>query len=1007
MADNGASKRVVSPAQVGRAEELDRLVSAVLAPPAVVVVEGEAGIGKTRLVTELAARPEVDGRRVLVGRCHRIRESFPLGPVVEAVRGLGEELRRMRLPAVVGALRPLLPEVAAQLPPLPEAQADHGVERHRVFRGLVEVLDALAPATLVLEDLHWADEQTADFVGYLLSEAHPGLSVVLTYRGEDVDPALRAIAAKRHPSVSRTDLTLAPLDARETGVLAAAILGVDRVSDEFAAYLCERASGSPFAVEELLALLRTRGTLVRRGAGWARRALAELDVPTSIRDSVLERVSRLADDARSVVEAAAVLQMAVSQAVLEGTTRTPPARVLAGLEEALDSGLLTEQGDAIGFRHVLAAQAVYEDMPGPRRRDLHARAATALAAVSPVPLGQVAHHLRHAGRLDEWVGAAERAADQALALGHDVEAVRLLEEVLRHAPLEPDRAGRLATKLGQAAIEALQTRDVAELLSRVLERELSPPVRGELRFQLALLLHELGDDPVRERQLFVDVAELDDRPKLRAWASMVLGVPTARGVALAEHRRWLQRALDLLPEVGDPTFETFLLGKVAMVLAPVGDPQWRGLIKRIEHHTGGTPRHRSEVNAFWSVGTQACYAGHHETAHRLLTAALAGAVAGESTRLELSIRSGLALLQYCRGSWGTLGDEVATVIDELAGHPRACADALVVAGCLALVGGDLDRAADQLTRLVAQIEALGGFDLLPLPMAAWLRLAVARGQVDAAVADADRLLATVAQKGVWGPAMRALPAATEALLAAGEVPRARAYVRRYAEAVRDLDVPLAPAALAHARGALAQAAGRPRAAARQFLAAADRYDARQCPYEAAQARELAARALYESAASAPPPAGVTTAPDQVPAAAPRGADPGASDAVAADGADPGTPDALAAGVPAAGPTLLAALATYHRLGAAWDAARAARTAREHGLPLPARHRRGRRGYGSELSPRERQVAELAAIGRSNKEIAADLFLSVHTVARHITAAMRKLDVRSRAALASRLTGADR
>ncbi|QSB16052.1 AAA family ATPase [Natronosporangium hydrolyticum] len=959
-----AGRRVVSPAYVGRVAELTQLVAAVTMPPAVVVIEGEAGLGKTRLVQELAGRPELAHQRLLVGRCHPIRESFPLGPVVEALRGLGDALGPVALSPVTGALRPLLPELADQLPPQPDTLADQGIERHRVFRALTAVLDALAPVTLILEDLHAADEQTADFVGYLLAEPHPKLSVVLTYRPEDADPTVRALTTGRHTATSRTDVVLAPLDAAQTGILAAAILGVEQVSDEFAEYLCERSSGSPFAVEELLALLRTRGTLVRRGGGWARRALAELDVPSSIRESVLERVSRLSEPARAVVAAAAVLHRSVPVAVLTETCRVAPEQLLSALNEALDSALLAEPGEEIGFRHQLAAEAVYAELAGPVRADLHGRAAAALSALPPVPLGQVAHHLRHAGRLPEWVDAAEQAAVQALALGHDVAAARLLEEVLRHAPLPPDRAGRLAARLAQASIEALRTREVADLLSSVLARELSPSVRGELRFRLGLLLHELGDDPARERRLVADaVAELTDRPDLRAWAAVVLGIPTTEGVPLAEHRRWLQRAMEFLPAVADPVFEAFLLGKVAMVLAPMGDPGWRELIERVERRAADPPRHRSEVNAYWSVGTQAGYAGHHAVANRLLTAAMAGAVAGESPRLTLSIGSGLVLLDYCRGGWDGLVPRISTYTEQLAEYPRAVADAQVAAACLALARGDLDRASAALSAVVAQIEALGGFDLLPLPLAAWLRLAVARQQLPAAVAAVDRLLTAVAQKEVWAPAMRALPPATAALLAAGEPGRATELYEQAQAAVRELDAPLAPAALAHAWGLLAQARGEP-AAGPSLLTAAGHYRAQECPYEAAQAMEAAAMVGY---------AGQSTAGGEF---------------------------------AASGEALLAALTQYRDLGAEWDVSRVARVARGHGLPVPTRHRGGRRGYGSQLSPRERQVAELAATGRSNKEIAAELFLSVHTVARHIAAAMRKLNIRSRAALGHRLVACE-
>lgn len=937
------------------------MAAAVSAPPSVVVIDGEAGVGKTRLVAELASRPELHDRRLLFGRCHRIRESFPLGPVIDALRELGGELSGARLSPVVGALRPLLPELAALLPEAPDPLDDRAADRHRVFRALVEVLDTVSPVVMVLEDLHWADEQTIDFLAYLLSESPAELAIVLTFRGEDVDPHVRALAAKLPGSVSRTDVKLAPFDARQTGALAVAILDADQVSEEFATYLCERASGLPFAIEELLALLRARGTLVQRGGGWARRALDELDVPSSIRDSVLERVGRLSDAARAVLEAAAVLQVPVFLEVLFATCRLGRPDAARGAEEALESGLFAEDGEAVGWRHLLAAQAVYEEIPGLRRRDLHSRAATALSSRHPVPLGQVAHHLRHAGRLEEWVAAAERAADQALALGHDAEAVRLLEGVLREASLDPERRGRLAVTLGQAAIEALRANDVVDVLSEVLDADLPQGLRGELRFHLGRMLHEVGDDPMRVRQLLTDAAgELHDRPDLRAWAMVILGIPTSQLVSLDEHRRWLQRALQVVPALDDPVFEVFLLGKVAMVLTPMGDPEWRGLAERIEERTGGAPKRRQEVNAFWSVGLEACCAGHHKVASRMLAAGLEGALGGENQRMELSLRSAVALLDYCRGRWDGLDATSKDLMDELAEHPRARIDVEIVDACLALARGDLDGASDTLAITVDRCIELGGFDVLPIPTGAWIRLLIARGAVDAAVAAGERLLAVVESKGLWAPDVRALSPMVEALVKAERVSEARDLVARCERELDGLDAPLSSAAFSSARGFLLNGAGLPGEGAREFGVAAERYDEMFCPYEAALAREQAASCLFA-----------------------------VGDGAAENGA---------------GQLLRSALSEFRRLGAAWDGARAAKTARGHGVPVPARHRGGRRGYGDRLSPREREVAELAALGRSNKEIAAQLFLSINTVARHVTAAMRKLNVPSRAAIAHRLAG---
>lgn len=935
------------------------MVSAADAPPALIVVDGEAGIGKTRLVTELAAHPELPGRRVLIGRCHQIRESFPLGPVVEAMRGM--DLPDVQWSPVVGALRSLLPEVADRLPPAPGPLDDRGAERHRVFRAMVEVLATLGPAVLVLEDLQWADDQTADFVGYLLSEAPAELALVLTFRGDDVDPHLRSSIAKLPAGTTRTDVVLRPLDTAGTGALAAAIVGAERVSEAFAAYLCERTSGLPFAIEELLALLRAQGKLVQRDGAWARRTLDELDVPAGIRDPVLERVSRLGAAAREVAEAAAVLSLPVPIGALVASSRAPAERALVAVEEALESGLLSEYGQAehsetVGFRHLLAAQAVYDEIPGPRRRDLHGRAATALRSLDPVPLGQVAHHLRRAGQLDEWVGAAEQAAEQAIALGHDAEAFRLLEDVLQHAPLDPDRRGRLAVRLAQVAIEVLRARDVVDLLSAVLEHDLPAAERAELRFRTVMLRHEVGEDSLRIRTLLAEVVgELTHRPDLRAWGMSVLGIPSVDGVDLAECRRWLERALEVVPSVTEWAAQVHVLGKVAMVLTSFGDPRWRDLARQIEERTQGTPRQRREVNAYWSVGAEAGYTGHHSVAERLLGAALESAVAEQNQRLELAVRAELVLLRYNTGRWDGLAAEAAALAGELAGFPRARLDADIVVACLALAQGDLADAHQRLASVEAFAGRVGGFDVLPVPVSVLIRLLLATNDAAAAADAAERLVAVVDSKEVWPSGARALPAVTEALLAAGRAERARELVDSYEQRLAKLDAPVAPAALAQARGLLLHAAGDHEAAVAQLVTAVSAYEPLGCPYEAALAAEQA------------------------------------------------VPAQLAAGdAAAAQASLLAALSGYRRVGAAWDAGRVTRIARHHGVSVPARHRGGRRGYGNGLSPREREVAELAATGRSNKEIAAELFLSVNTVARHISAAMRKLDARSRAALAYRL-----
>ncbi|WP_329521050.1 ATP-binding protein [Spirillospora sp. NBC_01491] len=940
-------ERVLSPVLVGRDEHLARLVMAVTRPPAVVVVEGEAGIGKSRLVAELETRPEVSGRRLLSGACRSIREPFPLGPVVEALRDTREHLAPDTLSPVAGALRGLLPELADVLPDPPEPLDDRTAEKYRVFRGLSEVLSALTPAILVIEDLHWADEQTTDFLSYLLPGPPDGLSVVLTFREEEATPTLRTAILRPSPSVTYARLVLEPLDARQTGRLAAAILAAGELTEEFAAHLCERASGLPLAIQELLALLKARGHLVRRRGGWERRTLEELDVPVGVRDPVLERFARLSDTARAVAEAAAVLQVPVPIPVLGATCLRGPGDAL---DEILESGMLQARDGRIAFRHVLASQAVYESIPLSRAQKLHAAAATALRTLRPIPLGQVAHHLRRADRVDEWVEAAERAAGQATELGDDAEAVRLLEEVLRTAPLEPERRAELAVRLGWAVHRVLRVPDVSHLIEGALDGDLPRMLRGELRFLLALHYHVVRADPAsRHQALVAAVEDLDGRPDLAAWTMVALGIPTLTDVAPGEQLAWVDRALALIPKIGNPDLRLFVTGKAAMLLVIYGDPRWAVLMERLLAETGSSPGSYQEADSFYSIGLGGCLGGHYGTARSMLAAARDWA-RDRSDEMLYRCRAILALISFCTGSWSELDEEIAVLLDRLSARPTERITVEAVAAGLAVTRGE-PGASDRVRDVMVRAAASGEMDLLPLPVSALLRCEGTRGDVAAVVEETAAHVASWEAMGLWALGARAVPAFVEALLGAGRAREATELLSRYEAAMRDQDAPLATSALRHARGHLAAAAGQPREAAAHLVAAAESYDRLPAPYEAAQAREQAAACLLD-----------------------------------AGNADGGT-------------VLRAAIATYEGLGVRRDLDRATRLARRGGVALPARHRGGHQGYGAQLSPRERQVADLAASGLMNKEIAQELFVSVKTVEGHLRLVLRKLGLRSRTELA--------
>jgi DNA-binding CsgD family transcriptional regulator len=952
-----AREQLVSPALVGRDEELARLVAVVSAAPAVAVVEGEAGVGKTRLVEELLASPQLSGSRALVGRCRPMREPFPLGAVVEAVRGLGEDLNEVGLGPVAGALRPLVPELAPWLPAAPESLDDRQAERHRVFRGLLELLAAFSAAhrvVLVLEDLHWADVQTREFIAYWLSGPAPRVALVVTYRGEDAGAEVSALTARVPRPVGHEHVMLAPLDAPDTGALTAAILGVETVSAEFACYLWERTGGLPLAVEEVLALVRARGLLVHHGGTWARKALDELDVPRGIRDPALQRVARLPASARRAVEAAAVLRVPSPLPVLLATAGRldGPGGATVAIEQGIDSGLLVEQADLIGFRHVLAAEAVCENLSGPRRRVLHHRAAGALRRMSPAPLGRIAYHLKHAADLDAWVDAAEAAADQAIVLGHEEEAMRLLTEVLADAPLTSRRRGDLAVKLGWAARDTLHASTMIGPVSQALEHPTSAHQRAELQLLLALALNQAGEDLARQRSLFAAaIPHLDGRPDLLAWALLARYVVSPVDVPLAEDLKWLNRAVEAATGADDRLLQVFVLGKAGSFLVETGDRAWREVTGRVERMTGGAPQQRREANAYYSIGLSACYAGHLATAGRLLAKGLQAAAARENRRIEILTRSGLAVFRWFHGTWAGLPEETALLLRELDIDAPGRVYVELVSGCLALARGELEEAAERLGAVTVLVRDTGAYEVLPVAAGYAARLAAARGDMTEALASLGILHEAVEAKGLWPVACWALPSAVETWMSAGQEAEAHRFLDRAEAGLRGLDAPLAPAALSYGRGILTGSVD-------DLITAADLYEAVPVPYEAARASERAARSLFE-----------------------------------------------AGQVSAAGAQLKRALLTYDRLGATWDHTRAARLARQHGIALARRHG-GRHSYGTELSPQERTVAELAALGHTNKEIAAKLFISDRTVNKHMGSIMRKKGTRSRAELAYRLASGE-
>lgn len=952
---DGRFARLTSPVLVGRESELGLLAEAALRPPAVAVVEGEAGVGKTRLVRELLALPDVRRATPLVGYCQPIREPFPFGPVIDALRGAADVRPAHEPGAVAGALRPLLPELSDLLPPALEPLGDARSDRHRIFRAVAELLRALGPATCVLEDLHWSDEGTSDLLRFLVSELPEELCLVLTYRRQDLSSAsgLLHLTARLPPEILRSRIRLSPLGPDDVRELVTSILELDDVSPEFALYLHERTLGLPFAVEEVLHLLADRRDLVRRDGRWARKALDELDVPEAVQDFTLGRLALLSADAQRVTQAAAVVGVPASSELLRSVARLPAARTAGGLSEALSLGLLRETPDGrFAPRHALAQRVVYEAMETPERRLLHQRAGRALEEGEEPPLARVAYHFKQAGQPRKWLHYAEAAADLATSLGNHSAACDLLVETLGSSEASRAARARMAVKLGRAALGSLDHGQALAVLRRVLdEDELPAGLRGEVRLYVGLLLdNQAGRATAGLAEIARAVPELRRRPGLAARAMSALAIPMSTTGHLAEHLDWMNRALEAADRARDPVLKTAVLVNRATVLMHVGDPQaWRAVLD-IPQHAASAEERRQLLRASGNLAHACTCTGHYAQAESFRARALELLAEASDPYVARSLESTALLLDWVRGRWDGLEQRSRRLMHAVEDAPLVFAEAEVVLGLLVLARGEILAAKAHLES-ARNLGSTGGS--VPVVVAATCGLArilLARGDAEGASAEALAALEVVRSKGVWVWAAEVAPVAVEALAALGRGGEAAGLVAEFAKGLRGRDAPAPVAALAACRALLAAAEGRPEQAARGFRRAERAWLALPRPYEVAQCRERRARALLSSGEE-------------------QGKD-----------------------------VLFAALEELNELGATWDAARVRRELRGHGVLRPWRG--GRKGYGTRLSPREEEVLRLAASGRTNREIAEALVLSPRTVESHLAKAMRKVGVRSRKALAA-------
>ncbi len=977
------AKRVTCPTFVGRESELgqlERAADAARGESQLVLIGGDAGVGKTRLINELCRRLEAGGGVAAVGGCVDLGDvGIGYGPLVEV-------LRRLRASLGVDVVDGLLIEVAPELRPLLTGGRDGSeVRPGAVLEQTLALLEAFGEHSpglvVVIEDLHWADASTRDLIAFLARHLRTAkVALVTSYRADDIHRRhpVRPLLSELTRSPEVEHIRISGMTRSELTMLLAGITGrvpADSIVDDVLA----RSEGNPFYAEELLA--------VRTGTG---------ALPDSVRDAILARVARLPEPVQAVLREAALVGGTVDDRLLSAVVGRTIGEIGAALREAVAHQILVLERDGCRFRHALMREAVYDELlPGERQR-LHETTATVLAEQPDLAGGPervrwalLAYHWGAAGERSNCFAASVRAGLEAQKVGAladasadfaralelwpsvaDAEALAGLDQpglLLQAASCDGHGSPTRAVALTESALALLGSDSEPERRAATLERlghyrwaAGDRPGSGDARRQAAALVADRPPSKVQAavllalgRQLTIEDRYLDAEPAVRR-ALEVAETTDAHGVRAG--------ALATLGAVLSS------LGRVDDAIAAADEA-----LEIAEAHGTADDIILVDVNATATY----LYAGRYDDAARLAVAGVEhakrfGMLAADGAQLAGIAADALSLL----GRWDEALAMIAanrSVTDGVFGLNSA-----LVAAHIALWQGRVDDADGHIGRALAAVRD----DDFAVTLCA-AELAAARGSFD----DARRHAATafeavVTINDIWEIAYLCATAVgieadrVEAARLGGrrseaDIEQARAVADELVSRTRDsIERAVANGAVVLPEAAAWQlvveahherAHGRSDAA--QWADIADRFEALALPHPAAIARYHEADAWLRSRSG-----------HQRAAAAAR-----------------------------------SALATAERLGATPLADQVRLLAQRGRLDLTETPEPAvvevdpLQALG--ISAREAEVLRLLGRGRTNRQIADELYISEKTASVHVTHLLRKLGVANRveaSAIAQRL-----
>jgi len=437
-------KSVVCPVLIGRESDLqrlDRLMSqAQEGMGQIALISGEAGIGKSRLVKEGKARAP-EGTMILEGACFQTESVLPYAPLLDLFRNFfgtypPEDLARLMEPSLVSQLVKLFPELTHYLPeltPVTALSANPEQEKRRIFLALLQTLKELAqrgPLIVVLEDLHWSDSTSLEFLLLLARRiSSQPILLLMTYRADETTPELTHFLAELDRGRLGTEFSLEHMSAQEVDAMLRTILNVDSpISTEFLDTIFPLTEGNPFFIEEILKALISGGDIFCVDGTWDRKEIDQLRIPRTIQDAVQRRTQQLDERTLKALTLASVMGRRFDFRLLQELLDVNETDLMAMLKQLIAAQLVVEESaNHFVFRHALTREAIYTTLLLRERQALHRQVGEAterMYAASMDPhLADLSYHYYTAAEWEKALHYSQQAGERARRLYSQREAI--------------------------------------------------------------------------------------------------------------------------------------------------------------------------------------------------------------------------------------------------------------------------------------------------------------------------------------------------------------------------------------------------------------------------------------------------------------------------------------------------------------------------------------------------------------------------------------------------------